>query len=195
MSDDSLMAHAALDGFASATARSAAHQPIVDLVDSLVGATTGAAIDLGCGSGALLEQLSFRCSGLLPVGIELDPTRAAAAKERLASRGGDVIVADLQDVEQWPRGPAVIALVMPGRLIEAGETHAAKVIEALRAKAQHIVAYAYGDWLSRYGDLDGLALAAGLQLAPPLTDDATGYPRWRSCAPAFVDGPRDGSCT
>lgn len=177
MTDDT-----ALDGFADCAARSAAHQPIVDRVGALVGPVAGVAIDLGCGSGALLERLSGCCPGLRPLGIEFDPARAAVANERLVPLGGEVVVADLFDVQAWSTGPALLALLMPGRLIEGGDTLATELLESLRAKVQYIVAYAYGDWLSRYGDLDGLAAGAGLRLEPPALDEATGYPRWRSCA-------------
>ena len=39
-----------------------------------------------------------------------------------------------------------------------------RLVERLRAQCDQIVAYAYGDWLSRFGDLQGLARQAGLSL-------------------------------
>lgn len=143
MSDD-----AALDGFARSEDRSAAHQPIVDHVNVLVTTATGAAIDLGCGSGALLEQLTLCRPGLRPVGVEVDPVRARVARQRLDPLGGQVVEADLLDLEAWSskawgEGRALVALLMPGRLVEASETQpdaAARLVTALYANVQHIVA-------------------------------------------------------
>jgi len=181
---------AALDGFTNPEARSAAHQPIVDRVNALVSAETGVVVDLGCGSGALLERLTLCRPGLRPLGVEVDPARARVARERLDPLGGQVVVVDLLDRQAWSskawgEGHALVALLMPGRLVEANITQpdaVAELVTALHANVKHTVVYAYGDWLSRYGDLDGLATAAGLSLEPPSLDESTTYPRWRSCA-------------
>ena len=74
---------------------------------------------------------------------------------------------------------------MPGRLVEARASGvamaAAVLLDALGSNVDRVVVYAYGDWLTRFGDLDGLVAATGHEIAPGLVG-ANGSPLWRSCA-------------
>ena len=52
---------------------------------------------------------------------------------------------------------------MPGRLAEMPPDTAARFRSWLRAATGTVILYAYGDWLDRFGDLEGLARAAGFE--------------------------------
>jgi SAM-dependent methyltransferase len=54
-------------------------------------AARGLVVDVGCGSGQQLAELS---ADFLPLGIEISEALAAEAQERLANRGGRIVNAD-----------------------------------------------------------------------------------------------------
>jgi SAM-dependent methyltransferase len=154
------------NGFSSAATMEACHVPIVDVVATTLAGRGGAVLDLGCGNGALLERIQAACPNSVPVGIDADPERIAHARTRLPGYADRFVVGDLFDSEAiWPPDRRyALALVMPGRLLEAGLEQASRLRARLRAHCDQVVAYAYGDWLIRYGGLRGLAEAAGLRL-------------------------------
>lgn len=179
----------ALDGFVTVVDREAAHAPIIEFVVERLGVGGGTVIDLGCGSGALLAQICQRRPGVRPVGVEHDVDRAVRARDRLSGFGGEVVVGDVLDIEEWSSsawesGPAAVALLMPGRLIEARADGrpTEQLISALATNVHHVVVYAYGDWLTRHGDLAGLAAAAGVGPVAGIADATSGAPLWQTCA-------------
>ncbi len=174
------------DGFATVAARATAHRPIVALVARVLGDRGGRVLDLGCGSGALLEAITYAAPGVVPYGIEIDGGRAARARVRLSATGGSVFEGDLFALDGPWAGPRwAVALVMPGRQLEAPAEAAARLRERLAARCDRVIAYAYGDWLTGFGGLDALAVAAGLALEPP-DEGVGGYPLWRTCARVLV---------
>ena len=65
----------------------------------------------------------------------------------------------------WPEGRRyALALLMPGRLLEVAPVRAAQLRARLNQQCDRVLVYAYGDWLTRHGNLKGLAAAAGLKL-------------------------------
>ncbi len=186
------LADSRFDGFATASAMRAAHGPIVDLAAELLKQRLGPVLDLGCGSGALLEALTREREGILPCGVEIDPQRAAYARMRLEPYGGTVFEGDLFEVNApWTEFRWALVLLMPGRLLEVDDRRVAKLRRRLRDTAENVITYAYADWLDRFGDLDGLVAAAGLGISPPEVDDVTGHPLWRTCALALAPGAED----
>jgi hypothetical protein len=57
-----------------------------------------------------------------------------------------------------------LVLLMPGRLLEVDEVSARRLRDWLRGHFEHLLVYAYGEWLTRHNGLDGLAARAGLTL-------------------------------
>ena len=57
-----------------------------------------------------------------------------------------------------------LALLMPGRLIEAGPARSRVLLQRLRERCRRVLVYAYGDWLTRYGGLGELCGRVGLAL-------------------------------
>ena len=66
---------------------------------------------------------------------------------------------------------------MPGRLLEAAPDRAARLKAQLQAQCDLVLIYAYGDWLTRYGTLSGLAAAAGLEVFDADDGMAAGFAR------------------
>ena len=159
--------YASDNGFTSIAAMSEAHRPVVEAAAAALKRRGGAVLDLGCGNGALLEKLMAAAPGVVPYGIESDPSRVAHARELHPSHPDHFAVGDLfEHSEVWDEpGRFALAILMPGRLLEAGPARAAPLIERLRERCDQILVYAYGDWLDRHGNLDGLATAAGFSLA------------------------------
>jgi hypothetical protein len=108
------------NGFRSVPDMDSAHAPIVALAASTLGAAGGAVLDLGCGNGALLAKVQA-VTGAVPFGIDRDSDRIAHAHELLPRFAENFRVGDLGENDAlWDEGRRyALALVMPGRLIEA----------------------------------------------------------------------------
>jgi len=127
----------------------------------------GNVIDLGCGNGALLERLAAAAPGVVPFGIDVDPQRIEHARQLHAGHADNFVSGDMFDRDQlWVEGLRfALAILMPGRLLETDEAGAAALRERLRQSCDQVLIYAYGDWLTRAGNLGGLARQAGLPIA------------------------------
>ena len=152
------------NGFASAEAMDDAHRPIVDAAIAALGGAGGHVMDLGCGNGALLEELVDAAPGVVPFGVDVDPARIAHARTLHPDHAANFVVGDVfDDPRVWADGRRfALALLMPGRLLEARPEHAEALRAWLRRSCDQVLVYAYGDWLSRAGSLAGLAQQAGL---------------------------------
>ena len=137
-----------LNGFSSMLAMEQAHAVLL----SVLPPHGGTLLDLGCGSGRLLELAKE--AGWRVEGVESDPIRAGAGQ--IPIRRGDMF-----DAALWNKQYDVVAL-MPGRLIEVGKERAEQFRHALKQRAHSVLAYAYGDWLERFGGLGPLLSEVGL---------------------------------
>lgn len=158
--------HPTDNGFESTAAMDAAHKPILDLVVAALAGRTGRVLDLGCGNGALLQKIQRAISGIEPFGIDVDPSRIARARELLSANGNSFKVGDMfeRDADWLSVDRYALAILMPGRLIEAGPARAGKLTAWLAQSCDRLLVYAYGDWLTRHGGLKGLADKAGIRL-------------------------------
>ena len=154
------------NGFTSAATMAACHAPIVDAVATMLGGRGGAVLDLGCGNGALLAGIRAKCPDSVPVGVDSDPERIVHARTQWPEDADRFFVGDLFDSDAiWPAGRRyAVALLMPGRLLEARPEQVQRLRWRLRTHCEQVVVYAYGDWLIRFGGLRGLVEAAGLRL-------------------------------
>jgi len=161
--------YASDNGFPSSTAMDQAHAPVVAAVAAAL-RRGGTVVDLGCGNGALLAKVVAEVPGVEPWGVDLDPDRVGHAAELHPEHADHFIAGDLFDPEGtvWATGRTFdLALVMPGRLVEAGSERAAGLQELLRTRCRQNLVYAYGDWLERFGTLGALAAAAGMAIRGP----------------------------
>ncbi|HKX45198.1 MAG TPA: hypothetical protein VJP77_00640 [Planctomycetota bacterium] len=157
------------NGFASREVMDASHAPIVELAAAALRDRPGNILDLGCGNGALLRKIVDRVPRSIPFGIDCEVSRAAHAAHLLPEFEHNFFVGDLvESAEPWPPGRKYrLALLMPGRLLEAGGLRAAELRRRLEERCDQILLYAYGDWLERAGGLPKLAADAGFTLADP----------------------------
>lgn len=149
-----------LNGFTSEAAMRTAHTAILRALP--VHEVGGSLLDLGCGTGRLLEQAASQ--GWKVQGVESDSTRAGAGS--LPIRRGDMF-----NLDTWS-GDWDVVMVMPGRLLESPATPPGVFCQALKRRARTVLLYAYGDWLLKYGGLQQLAAEVGLGGGDVLRADA-----------------------
>ena len=154
------------NGFAAVEASARAHRPIVEIACAALSGRGGAVLDLGCGNGALLQQIHGRNMAIVPFGIDAVPDRVEHARTLLPQFADHFITGDMFDRnEMWPPDRRyALALLMPGRLLEVGADRAKTLLARLKVHCDQLLVYAYGDWLSRFGGLQGLARKAELSL-------------------------------
>src|SRR5262249_49495173 len=118
------------------------------------------------GNGALLGEIGEACPQATLFGVEWEPELLAHARELQPAPAEHFIHGNMFDVETiWPAGRRfALALLMPGRLLEVPPERAANLRVWLRERCKRTLVYAYDEWLTRFGDLTGLARAAGLEL-------------------------------
>jgi hypothetical protein len=156
--------YASDNGFASAVAMDEAHRPIVDLAGRVLGATA-TVLDLGCGNGALLKKICEARPGVIPFGVDTDDQKLEHARALQPAFGANFIAANMFDAVPID-GDTVYSLIllMPGRLLEVDDHSSAQLRAWLQGHFEHLLVYAYGDWLTRYDGLAGLAGRAGLAI-------------------------------
>jgi hypothetical protein len=149
------------NGFATEAAMRSAHAVV--LAAAAATYSGGPVLDLGCGDGALLEQLRLAVPGTSCYGVESDATRAR--RGRVRHPRVQLLVDRIEAADEPNAGdePWELALLMPGRLVEMEAAAAARVRQTLRAAARRLVVYGYGSWLER-GGLRAIAAAAGIEI-------------------------------
>ncbi|MGI8554243.1 MAG: class I SAM-dependent methyltransferase, partial [Dehalococcoidia bacterium] len=154
------------NGFDSVLLMQRAHQPIVALAATVLSGPATSVLDLGCGNGALLKKIVEGNNAAVPYGIDLDSAKIGHARDLHPEFLDNFVVGDMfADGTLWsPERRYTLALLMPGRLLEAPPEQASDLVDRLRRQCEDILVYAYGDWLERYKDLEGLARTANLRL-------------------------------
>jgi hypothetical protein len=177
--------YASDNGFTSIAAMHEAHRPVVAAAAAALGRAGGAVLDLGCGNGALLEKIMVAAPGVVPYGIEHDPARVEHAHRLHPDVADHFVAGDLFDDHELWRDPGrfALAIVMPGRIVEAAPERAAPLLARLADRCDRVLIYAYGDWLDRFGDLAGLAGEAGFLL------EGSGHPGSEHAAAALATIP------
>ena len=169
--------YASDNGFNTVAAMDEAHRPIVDLARASLG-KAGALIDLGCGNGALLKKICDGRPGLIPFGVDSDAAKLEHARLLQPAFGANFVAASI--FESIPLDADTVyslVLLMPGRLLEVDATTARQLTDWLRGHFEHLLVYAYGEWLTRYQGLAGLAERAGLCLVSTHATGAAGLAR------------------
>jgi hypothetical protein len=164
------------NGFSSRLAMGQAHQSILELAVATLSGEGGNVLDLGCGNGALLHKIQQAHPDITPFGLESEISRVGHARLLNPEYAdnfwqGDMFESDLP----WSGGRHyALAILMPGRLLEVEPKRAASLKEHIKRHCDQILVYAYGDWLTRYGNLQELTSRAGLSLLGADTDTTAG---------------------
>ncbi len=169
--------YAADNGFSTRTAMDEAHRPIVDLAVASIG-ERGSVLDLGCGNGALLKKICESRPYIIPFGMDTETSKLEHARELQPAFAANFVAGNM--FEGIPMDADTIyslVLLMPGRLLEVDEASARRLRAWLSGHFEHLLVYAYGEWLTRHQGLDGLASRAGLTLASTHPSGAAGLAR------------------
>ena len=157
-------------------------------------------LDLGCGNGARLARMLEANSNITPFGVDRDPARVEHAHSLLTEHSDNIVCGNVfEDEWPWPEDQRfALAVLMPGRLLEAGPVRAAELSRKIEACCDQLLVYAHGDWLAKYHDLQGLALRAGLTLLSSGGDMTASLARFRDFGkeplePSSVGADGDGS--
>jgi len=150
------------NGFPTAAVMAQYHTPIVEFVQQLGLSRDARVLDLGCGNGALLARLNLIRPDIVPCGVEWDRERLSFVRAIFPDGGGEWYAGDLFGcAEPWNGGRRyAAALLMVGRLMEANESQVEVLRQRLRGQVDHIIGYAYPDWLWRYDSFADLCAAA-----------------------------------
>jgi hypothetical protein len=168
--------YASDNGFVSRRAMDEAHEPIVELATSILSGRGGDVLDLGCGNGVLLSKIHQANAAAIPFGMDPVPERVANARRLWPRFAENFVLGSMFDDETVWQGGRNFALVllMPGRFLETTPERGSRLKQLLKDRCEHLLVYAYGDWLTRYQDLRGLAEQAGLQLKEVHADGKVG---------------------
>ena len=143
-----------------------AHQPIIELAISTLSNRPGTIMDLGCGNGALLKKIIEINKQVVPYGIEKDANKIANLQKLIPGHTANFTIGDLFNLEGYEKHDQVfsIVLLMPGRLLEASYKQVEKLKSWIKSHSSHLLVYAYGDWIKKYGSFIALTEKVGLRL-------------------------------
>ena len=111
-----------------------------------------------------------------PYGIDHDSLRIEHAHAVLPEYSENFLTGDIfEDSFLWHRGLHYgVAILMPGRLLDCKNIEQIKWLKnQIENHCDNLIIYAYGDWLTRYGNITKLANKLGIHpLSSPLNDKA-----------------------
>lgn len=169
--------YASDNGFNTRAAMDEAHRPIVELAVEALG-DIGTVLDLGCGNGALLKKIHTQRPGVIPFGMDFEPHKLAHACELQPDFQENFLAGSM--FESVPLDADTIyslIILMPGRLLEVDADRAGRLRGWLRGHFEHLLVYAYGEWLTDHGSLSGLTGKAGFKLVKQHPSGAAGLAR------------------
>jgi SAM-dependent methyltransferase len=159
--------------FVSARRMRKAHDPIVRLAARTL-RRGGAVLDLGCGNGALLEEIRARRPATVPFGIDRLPERLAHAREVHPDFAANFVGGEIADLVggrvRLPADRFALAIVSIRRFSDAGAGKEG-LLGWLRGHADEALVYRYGR--EPLPDLAAIAAETGLVLKPPSADRAS----------------------
>jgi hypothetical protein len=156
------------NGFSNKDAMDAAHAPLLSLLRSHFrnSIPQGYALDLGCGTGALLAKIRASFPELIPIGIEINVERAGAARRKLRVLGGEAFVGNMfSSQEIWlPDRMYHLSIISVTRFLEVEPRRSSHLRKLLLEHSTNLAVYIYGDGASRYNkDLIHLLGDAGFE--------------------------------
>lgn len=152
--------------FTSIQGMNDAHEAIIQVSKRILTGGVARVLDLGCGNGALLKRLGEMPLSIEPYGVDLNAHAIDHAKQLHPAFSKNFIAGDMFKCEEiWDNDMQYdIIVIMPGRLLEIGPTTAKSLVERLAHHSRFVLAYAYGDWLTKFGKLEALCSSVGLRM-------------------------------
>jgi SAM-dependent methyltransferase len=155
------------NGFSSTKSMDSYHTPIIKFSKEIISLEGGNTLDLGCGNGFLLKRIKEINSSVIPYGIELNDKVTESAKKLQEEFQNNFFSGNLIDA------PSIISenlkfelvIIMPGRLLEEKDNEKKRCfLNWLKGSSKNILAYAYGDWVEKYGSLKNILDLAGFDI-------------------------------
>jgi SAM-dependent methyltransferase len=162
------------NGFQTRVAMDEAHEPIVELARATIG-DAGSVIDLGCGNAALLKKICESRPRVIPIGLDVEYQKLEHARQLLPDFAEHFVAGNMfESIPLDADTLYTLVVLMPGRLLEVDEPAAERLRGWLEGHFEHLLVYAYGEWLTRYDGLAGLAARAGFTLTSVHPSGAAG---------------------
>ena len=155
------------NGFSSIESMDSYHTPIVKLSKETISSEGGKILDLGCGNGFLLKRIKEINSSVIPYGVELNEKVAESARNLQEEFQDNFFSGNLIDAPSiFPENLKFeLVIIMPGRLLEEKDNEKKKYfLNWLKGSSKNILAYAYGDWIEKYGSLKNILDLAGFDI-------------------------------
>lgn len=158
------------NGFRTGYAMKRAHAPIVERVRKLYQESPALqksprVLDLGCGNGVLLHRISKLNPTIVPVGVDFDHGKISRARMVFGNQRSEFHVDDIFVWSANEKPPEMyLAILMLGRLLEVPEYLRAKFIERVAPSLEHVLVYAYEDYVREHGSLRMMAERLGITL-------------------------------
>jgi hypothetical protein len=142
------------NGFSSNEAMDSAHRPLLALLTRHFqdASAQGYALDLGCGNGALLAKIHTLFPRIIPIGVDIDESRARIAGDRLKCLKGEVVVGNIFDSQDiWPPDRQYsLSIVCVTRFFEVEPSRSAHLKEKILRNSANVLMYVYDDGMYRY---------------------------------------------
>lgn len=154
------------NGFIDLRSMNQSHQPIIQATLDIVGNEHWRVLDLGCGNGALVKSIRHIKPKITPAGVDIDSMRISHSHLLLPEFASNFLVGNIiTKKEIWTTGEKrILALLMPGRLLEVGSSDAARFKEKLDQYCEKIIIYAYDDLLAQWGTLENFCQRVGFEI-------------------------------
>lgn len=138
------------NGFSSLEAMNHSHQILLTSLKSMGKPDGLKVIDFGCGNAELLKLLQGSLDkNIRAYGVEIDEQRYNRIKINFPEQTEQFWRANMFDSGPWLNQTYDVAIVMPGRLVEAGASNSQQFIQWLNTNVKNVLFYAYGDWVQR----------------------------------------------
>lgn len=155
------------NGFNSIDAMDSYHSPIIKFLKEIIKEKDWKILDLGSGNGFLLKKIKETNPNIIPYGIELNYEVAESAKILQPEFKDNFYTGNLIDAPKILSKNLIFELIiiMPGRLLEIkDEVKKKEFLNWMNGSSKNILAYAYGDWIEKYGSLKNILDLVGFDM-------------------------------
>jgi uncharacterized protein len=155
------------NGFDSLIAMDNAHRPIIDLASFALRNHAGNIVDLGCGNGALLQEILRVNDKVTLFGVDIEPNRIGHARQLLPKFAENFQCDDIFDGASIWSGKRrySLAILALRRLLEADPQQVIRLKTRLACQCEKVLLYIYGaGWLRKFGSLEEVSNLYGFSL-------------------------------
>ena len=146
------------NGFKSPESMFEAHEVVLGVAKWGLNKSSNEIMDLGCGNGVFLQKIYDEYPHLRIFGVDLNAEAIRVAQQIIPR--GLFTHCSIFDTDSYiyPGDNYSLTILMPGRILEGGRPD---FIQTIKNCSRKVCLYAYGDWLTKYGSIEKLALDTG----------------------------------